>query len=135
MQINPYLYFNGNCETAFTYYARALGGEIETLMRTRDAPASAQEHMGEAMTNKIMHVCLKVGDFRIMGSDAPPQRFNTPQGFDVSLHIDDLAKAQAIFTSLADNGSVNMPFGPTFWAKGFGGCVDQFGIPWTVNCA
>jgi PhnB protein len=29
---------------------------------------------------------------------------------------------------------VNMPFGKTFWAKGFGMCVDQFGIPWMVNC-
>jgi PhnB protein len=27
-----------------------------------------------------------------------------------------------------------MPFAKTFWAKGFGMCVDQFGIPWMVNC-
>jgi PhnB protein len=28
-----------------------------------------------------------------------------------------------------------MPFGPTFWSKGFGMCVDKFGVPWMVNCA
>jgi PhnB protein len=27
-----------------------------------------------------------------------------------------------------------MPYGKTFWAKGFGMCVDKFGIPWMVNC-
>jgi PhnB protein len=26
-----------------------------------------------------------------------------------------------------------MPFSPTFFAKGFGMCIDQFGIPWMVN--
>jgi hypothetical protein len=27
-----------------------------------------------------------------------------------------------------------MPFGKTFWAKGFGMGTDKFGIPWMVNC-
>jgi PhnB protein len=27
-----------------------------------------------------------------------------------------------------------MPYGETFWAKGFGMLVDRFGIPWMVNC-
>ena len=27
-----------------------------------------------------------------------------------------------------------MPFGKTFFSKGFGMCVDQFGISWMVNC-
>jgi PhnB protein len=27
-----------------------------------------------------------------------------------------------------------MPYSKTFWAKGFGMCVDRFGIPWMVNC-
>jgi len=26
-----------------------------------------------------------------------------------------------------------MPYSQTFWSKGFGMCVDQFGIPWMVN--
>ena len=42
--------------------------------------------------------------------------------------------AKALFATLSEGGSVNMPFGPTFWAKGFGGCGDKFGTPWMVNC-
>ena len=135
MKINPYLFFNGNCEAAMTFYAKVLGAEIEAIMHVEDAPPDAQAHMGAAMKGKVMHASIKVGDFHIMASDAPPERFNKPQGFDVSLHIDDFEKAKALFAALSENGSVNMPFGPTFWAKGFGGCVDQFGTPWMVNCA
>ena len=38
-----------------------------------------------------------------------------------------------MFTALAQNGKVQMPFQPTFWAKGFGMLIDQFGTPWIVN--
>jgi hypothetical protein len=30
MQLNPYLMFNGQCEAAFRFYEKALGGKIET---------------------------------------------------------------------------------------------------------
>ena len=36
---------------------------------------------------------------------------------------------------LADGGAIKMPYGATFWSKGFGMCEDKFGIPWMVNCA
>ncbi len=134
MQVSPYLFFNGNCEEAFTFYAKALGGEIEAMMRAEQAPADAQAKMGAAMKGKVMHASLKVGDFRIMASDSPPEHFSKPQGFDVSIHIDDLARAGKVFAALAEQGEVTMPFGPTFWARGFGGCVDRFGTPWMVNC-
>lgn len=134
MQINPYLFFNGKCEEAMTFYAKALGCEIEAMMHVEQAPPDAQAHMGEGMKGKVMHACIKAGDFRLMASDTPPQHFNKPQGFDVSIQIDDLAKAEKIFAALSEGGSVNMPFGKTFWAKGFGNCVDKFGTPWMVNC-
>ena len=60
--------------------------------------------------------------------------FNKPQGFSVSLTVNDPADAERKFKALSEGGSVNMPFGKTFFAKGFGMCVDQFGIPWMVNC-
>jgi PhnB protein len=27
-----------------------------------------------------------------------------------------------------------MPYGPQFWAVGFGMLTDKFGVPWMVNC-
>ena len=32
MQVNPYLFFNGNCEEALKYYQKALGAQIEAMM-------------------------------------------------------------------------------------------------------
>ena len=69
-----------------------------------------------------------------MASDAPPGHFHQPQGFSVSLTVGDPADAEGKFKALSEGGNVNMPFGKTFFSKGFGMCVDQFGIPWMVNC-
>ena len=48
--------------------------------------------------------------------------------------VEDAADAERKFKALSEGGSVNMPFGKTFFSKGFGMCVDRFGIPWMVNC-
>jgi len=37
-----------------------------------------------------------------------------------------------MFHALADNGTIQMPIGQTFFASRFGMVVDQFDIPWIV---
>jgi PhnB protein len=69
-----------------------------------------------------------------MGSDAPPERYEKPQGFFVSLGIKEPAEAERVFHALSEKGTVLMPIGETFWAMRFGMVVDQFGIPWMINC-
>jgi PhnB protein len=70
----------------------------------------------------------------VMASDAPPGHYEQPKGFFVSISVHDLTKAETMFNALAENGTIQMPFQQTFWAAGFGMCVDRFGIPWMVNC-
>jgi PhnB protein len=94
----------------------------------------AAEHVPAEWHKKILHAKMNIGDAVLMASDAPPGRFNQPQGFSVSLQIEDPAEAERKFQALAEGGVVTMPIGQTFWAKRFGMCVDQFGIPWMVNC-
>ncbi|MGZ5121762.1 MAG: VOC family protein [Burkholderiales bacterium] len=132
MQINPYLLFNGQCEAAFKFYERVLGGKIDAMMTHAGTPAEA--HVPPEWRNKIIHARLVVGDEVLMGSDAPPDRFQKPQGFSVSIQINKPADAERIFKALAENGTVQMPFEQTFWAFRFGMCGDRFGIPWMVNC-
>ena len=67
-------------------------------------------------------------------SDAPPEHHLMPQGFAVSVTVADPAEGERKFNALAEGGTVTMPFSKTFWAKGFGMCVDKFGIPWMVIC-
>jgi len=84
--------------------------------------------------DKIMHARLTVGDETLMGSDAPPGRYEAMKGFSVTLGIADPADAERIFQALAQGGTVRMPIQPTFWAQRFGMLVDRFGTPWMINC-
>jgi PhnB protein len=131
MQLNPYLFYNDNCEAAFKYYEKVLGGKIEMLLRADEGPADMKP--GPGREKLIMHARMSIGGQVLMASDSPPEHFHKPQGFSVSLTVSDPAEAEHKFKALSEGGSVNMPFGKTFFSKGFGMCIDQFGIPWMVN--
>lgn len=132
MQLNPYLTFSGQCEAAFRFYAEVLGGTIEAMIPHAGTPAA--DHVPPEWHDKIMHARLTVGDETLMGSDAPPGRYEAMKGFSVTLGIADPADAERIFQALAQGGTVRMPIQPTFWAQRFGMLVDRFGTPWMINC-
>ena len=132
MQVNPYLFFNGNCEEAFKFYAECFGAKIDGLLTHAGTPA--EQHVPAEWRDKVLHARLVIGDTVLMASDAPPDHRETPQGFSVNLQVNDAAEAERIFKALSENGTVKMPMAETFWAKRFGMLLDQFGIPWMVNC-
>jgi PhnB protein len=132
MRLHPYLTFNGQCEAAFKFYEQCFGGKIGAMFTHGRTPAA--EDVPPEWQNKIMHASLTVGDDVLMGSDAPPGRYEEAKGFCVSLQIKNPTDGERIFNALAENGTVRMPFQKTFWAVGFGVVVDRFGIPWIINC-
>src|SRR5437660_6732030 len=131
MQLSTHLNFNGQCEAAFKFYERVLGGKITFTMTWGEMPGANQ--FPPESHKLIMHTSLSVGDEVLMGADAPPDRYQQPEGINVSLPLKDVAESERIFNALAENGTVRMPFEKTFWSPGFGICVDQFGIPWMIN--
>lgn len=132
MQINPYLMFNGQCEAAFRFYEQCLGGKIEAMFPFEGTPASGQ--VPADWRRKIMHATLVVDGHVLMGSDAPPDRYQQPQGISISVNVKEPAVAERIFQALATDGHVTMPIQETFWAARFGMLTDRFGISWMVNC-
>jgi PhnB protein len=132
MYMNPYLTFSGNCEAAFKFYAQVLDGKIAAMIPHEGTPAA--EHLPAGWRSKIMHARLAVGDRILMGSDAPPDRYEPMKGCSVMIGVDEPAEAERVFSALAENGTVRMPIQKTFWAARFGMLVDQFGIPWMINC-
>ncbi len=132
MQVSPYLNFNGQCEAAFKFYAECLGGTINTMIPFGGTPAGAQ--VEPEWTKKIMHAHLTAGSTVVMGSDVPHGRYEKPQGFAVSVIIKTPEAAERVFQALSQQGAVTMPIQKTFWSARFGMLVDQFGIPWMVNC-
>jgi PhnB protein len=132
LKVVTYLHFDGQCEEAFTFYAGVFDSKIESLFHWEGTPAA--EHAPPEMAKKVLHAAINIGDGIVMGSDCPPGTFKTPQGFAVSLNLSDKEKSEKIFIGLSKNGTVTMPLEKTFWAERFGMLVDQFGIPWMVNC-
>ncbi|MFY9690049.1 MAG: VOC family protein [Candidatus Acidiferrales bacterium] len=134
MQLNTHLNFNGQCEAAFKFYEQALGGKITSMHTFDSTPAGPQ--VPADLQKKIMHAEMKIGDAILMGADAPAaERYQAPQGFSITFQTDQPAEADRVFEALAQNAQVKMPIQKTFWAARFGMLVDQFGIPWMVNCS
>jgi PhnB protein len=132
MQLSPYLSFNGQCEEAFKFYEKCLGGKI-TGMSTHER-AEVIDKTPPEWRHKVLFASLKVGNEMLLGSDLPPHRYVAPRGSYVSLVLKDAAEAERIFNALAENGRVEMAIQETFWAARFGTVVDRFGISWMINC-
>jgi PhnB protein len=132
MQLNSYLSFNGDCEAAFKFYEQALGAKTEMLLTYGGSPMASQTPA--ELQNKIMHGRLSIDGQTLMGSDALCGRYEQPKGVWISLGITDPAEADRVFAALLENGRAVMPIGETFWALRFGMLIDQFGIPWMINC-
>jgi PhnB protein len=132
MQLNPYLFFKGNCKEAFTFYEKVLGGKISAMMTHGETPAA--EHTKPEWQDKIIHARMTFGDQVLMASDAPPEHYRPMQGFSVSLSVEEPAEADRIFKAFSEGGEVTMPIQETFWAHRFGMLVDRFGTPWMINC-
>ena len=131
MQLSTHLNFNGQCEAAFKFYEKILGGKITFSMTWGEMPG-AEEYPPETY-KLIMHTSLTVDGQVLMGADSPPGRYQEPKGITISVSYKDRDESERIFNALAEDGKITMPFNKTFWSPGFGMCVDQFGIPWMVN--
>jgi PhnB protein len=131
-ELNSYLHFKGQCEEAFKLYEKCLDGKIDSIFRYEGTPAA--EQVPAEWRSKIVHARMTIGEQVLMGMDAPTERFHQPQGFNLNIGVKSAAEGKRIFDALSEGGNVITPFGPTFWAAGFGMLVDRFGIPWMINC-
>ena len=133
MQLISYLIFDGKAEAAFKFYEQCLRGKITTMMRFGEAPGC--ENMPTETRDSLIHVRLEIGDEVLMASDCPPDRpYEGIKGCSVSIAVDSMAEGERIFNALKEGGTVQMPYEKTFWAARFGMLVDQFGVPWMINC-
>jgi PhnB protein len=132
MKMNPYLGFNGNCEAAFRFYEKVLGGKVVAMMKYADTPMA--EQTSADFKSKIVHARMLLGDDVLMGSDAPPDRYEAAKGINITLGVEQPAEAERLFAALSEGGAITMPIQETFWAQRFGMCIDRFGTPWMINC-
>ncbi|MFO1463255.1 MAG: VOC family protein [bacterium] len=128
--IEPYLFFDGRCEEAIEFYRKALGAEVEMLMRYKENPDPSRNPPGSA--EKIMHASLRIGSSRVMASDGNCTGKPSFQGFSLSVSAANEAEADRLFAALAEGGQVQMPLAKTFFSPRFGMVADRFGVLWMV---
>ena len=134
MQIQPYLFFNGHCEEAIEFYRKALGAEVEMMMRFKDSPEPMSPGAAApGLADKVMHASLRIGGALLMASDGMGAGELAFSGFSLSIDAPDTAGADRMFNALAEGGTVKMPIGKTFWSPYFGIVADRFGVSWMVT--
>ena len=130
--IQPYLSFNGSCEQAIEFYRKALGAEVQVLMRFKDSPEPPPPGCGPVDGNKVMHASLRIGDTVIMASDGQCTGSTKFDGISLSLSLSTEAEADRYFNALSEGGNVCMPLTKTFFSPKFGMVTDRFGVTWMV---
>lgn len=132
MKLTPYIMFNGNCEEALNFYAKALGGEIVHLSRYEGSPMESMV----SDKQKVMHATLIAKDITIMGADDGQRKAENKGSGAVHLNInfDNTDEEENFFNVLVEGGRSTMPLQDTFWSSKFGMLTDKFGINWMLNC-
>lgn len=129
MRVDPYLFFQGRCEEALEFYVRAIGAEVQMLVRFGDMPGSQSPPGAE---NKVMHAVLRIGETTVFASDGESRGTTSFEGFSLSLSASDDAQAERLFAALAEDGVVRMPLTTTAFASRIGMLADRYGVPWMI---
>jgi len=130
--LDPYIFFNGNCAEAMKFYEKALGGKLQTLMKAKDSPAAG--HTPPGTEDQILHSRLDYDGGALMASDwMDTNPYPGMRGFAVAVAYPRVEDAKRVYDTLAKGGKVNMALGKTFWVESFGMLTDRFGTQWMIS--
>jgi len=130
-QLDPYLFFNGNCAEAMRFYEKVLGGKLEMMMKASEAPVATEKG---GSPDDVLHACVVVDGRRLMASDwMSPDPYPGISGVSLSLVYPTVEEAKRKFDALVAGGKTRMPLEKTFWVEAFGMLVDKYGTPWMVS--
>ncbi|MEO8203603.1 MAG: VOC family protein [Betaproteobacteria bacterium] len=135
MLVQPYVFFEGRCEEALDFYAKAIDAKLEMKMKYSESPGgsgSRPSGLPAGSDDKIMHAAFKVGDSLVMASDGMCSGQAGFKGVALTISMDDQASVRRMFEALAQGGQVHMPLEKTFYSPLFGVVADKFGLSWML---
>jgi PhnB protein len=131
--VQPYVFFGGRCDEALKFYKKAVGAEVDFLMRYKESPAPLPPGaVPPGFEKKVMHATFHIGDSILMASDGCEEGAKF-EGFTLSISVKTKAEATKVFKALSAGGKVEMPLTKTFWSPCFGMLTDKFGLGWMVS--
>ncbi len=133
ISIQPYVFFDGNCQEALDFYKSALGAEV-SVMTFGDAPMEVPPEQAA----RVMHATLTIGSGEnqasFFASDGMPGApIDSGMRAHISIGAADPETGAKYFNALAEGGTVTMAYEKQFWGDTFGMVTDRFGIKWMVN--
>jgi len=130
MKLHTYLNYGGNCEEAFRFYERHLGGKITMMMTHGEQPGPSE--VSPEWKKAILHARIIIGDTALMAADIPPDRFQPMRSAYLSLSVHSIEEAERIYALLSDEGQTFMPMEETSFAFRFAMLRDKFGTSWMI---
>ena len=132
MKLSLHIDFNGQCREAFSYYAQLFNGIVGVMLAYKDTPAGA--HVDSVWGDKIVHANVAFQGIEISGADVKSDQYNRPAGFYLLMNLSSEEEVHSAFLALAANGAVILRPQKTFWSPCYAIVIDQFGVPWKLNC-
>jgi PhnB protein len=130
MKLYTHLNFGGNCEEAFLFYEKHLGGKIIMIMKQSQLPSNYNVKPGP--TDPVVHIRMDIAGVELMGNDVPEEYFKPVTSSYLYFSVDSTEEAERVFGLLADGGKIGMPMEETFFATRFGQVRDRFGVLWSI---
>ena len=127
MRLAVYVNYRGNCEEAFRYYERHLGGTITGNVRHGERP---NPPLPADWKDKVLHARIEIGSTVLMGADiaqAEPMRSAY-----LTLSLDREEDAERTYALLTDGGEIFMQMAQTPFANRFAMLRDRFGTSWML---
>lgn len=127
MQLYTQLNFAGNCEEAFRYYEKHLGGTITMMMHRSEAPGASA-----GGDDPVIHARMNIGGTVLLANDVPASIHAKIHSVYLYLSVNSDEEAERVHAALAEGGEVYMPMKEEFFATRFSQLRDRFGVPWSI---
>jgi predicted 3-demethylubiquinone-9 3-methyltransferase (glyoxalase superfamily) len=126
-EINPFLMFAKDAETAMRFYASLFpGAEIESLVRY-----GAE---GPGTEGSIKQATLLLLGRKLEFFDSPMRHaFTFTPAISFAVTCDDAAEVDRLFAKLSEDGQVLMGLDEYPFARRFGWVNDKFGVSWQLR--
>jgi|SRR5665213_2163753 len=128
MKLYTHLNFGGNCEEAFLFYEKHLGGKITAMLKQDQLPS----HNKPGMEKAVIHARMDVAGVELIANDVPSSYFQPIRSSYLYLSLDSTESADSTWNILADGGQITIPIAETFFATRFGQLRDKFGVLWSI---
>lgn len=115
-----YLFFNGNCKEAMTFYGRCFGAEVKMMPIEN--------------SDRVMHASITTGRTQLMASDSM-ENLNVTTGTNFSVYLECESREQVdnFMRELSVGGKVTMAADNTFWGSYFGSVTDRYQVQWMLG--